>query len=412
VGNTDVFLLKLDKTGNYVWVKQFGGDLFGAGYALHVDRLKNIFSGGYFRGTFDFDADAGIYNLTSNGINDIFIHKMKQCPAVTNLSLSVTSCNSYTLNGQVYTASGNYTQILLNAGGCDSVITALQLTIIRIITDVAAVICDGETFLAGGIYQTTAGIYYDTLLNSIGCDSVVATRLTVKPAPKPNLGADRNLCFGESIVLNPGNFSNYLWHDGSTASTFNVNSTGKYWVSIVGNNFCVGADTLNILAIDPLPANFLKPSEEICLGSSIRIEVPGYKNYLWGDNSTANALTIARLGNYQLTVTDSANCTGSDTISIVRKDCIPIGIPNAFTPNGDALNDIFKPTINQTVQNFYFAVFSRSGQKVFETRDYGQGWDGKYKGKEQPQGTYVYHIKFINGIGWEALENGSFLLLR
>jgi gliding motility-associated-like protein len=407
-----VFISKLDVNGDFVWAKQFGGNLFETGYSLYVDKVKNVYSTGFFRGTVDFDPNAGVHNLTSYGSNDIFIHKMQQCPAVSNTALSVTTCNSYTLNNQVYTSSGNYTQVLLNADGCDSLVINLQLTITRIFTDTNAVICDGETYLAGGVYQTVAGIYYDTLINSTGCDSVIATHLTVKPSPKPDLGPDRNICFGQTLVLDPGSFSNYLWQDMSTNPVYTVSGTGTYWVSSIGTNLCTGTDTLHILAIDTLPQNFLKPTGQICPGNSYQVSVPGYKNYLWSDNTTTETFTVKRPGTYYLTVTDFNDCMGSDTTHVVRIDCIPIGIPNSFTPNGDSKNDIFRPTINQTIQSFYFVVFNRNGQKMFETREYGKGWDGTYKGKDQPVGAYVYHIKFINGIGWETVENGSVLLIR
>ncbi len=413
VGNLDIFLSKLNKNGDFIWVKQFGGSLFESGNAVYVDNSKYIYAAGYFRGTVDFNPNAATYNLTSNGIDDIFIHKMKQCPAFSTLSLSITTCNSYTLNGQVFTSTGNYTQVLRTTEGCDSVVISLQLTINRIITNANAVICEGETFLAGGFYQTVAGTYYDTLLTNNGCDSVVATRLTVKPAPKPRLGADRNLCFGDSVVLYAGSFSNYLWQDGSTLPSFTANRVGKYWVRIMGTNQCPGSDTFNIMSIDTLPRNFLLPVGKICAGSSLLVSVTGdYKNYLWSDRSTASSLIVLRPGVYQLSVTDNNNCMGADSITILKKDCIPTGIPNSFTPNRDANNDIFKPVINQVIQNYYFVIFNRHGQKVFETYEYGQGWDGRLKNKEQPVGTYVYRVKFTNGLGRESVENGSVLLIR
>ena len=59
--------------------------------------------------------------------------------------------------------------------------------------------------------------------------------------------------------------------------------------------------------------------------------------------------------------------------------------------------------INQAIQNYSFIIFNRYGQKIFETREYGKGWDGSLKGKPQPSGPYVYHIKFTNIFGVETV---------
>jgi gliding motility-associated-like protein len=413
VANLDIFVSKLDANGNFLWVKQFGGPAFEAGYALFVDRFKNVYTAGSFDGTVDFDPNSGVYNLTTKGSKDIFIHKIKQCPfAATVMVLNIDTCKTYTLNNEVFTASGTYYRIITDIAGCDSLTITLNLKITRTATSVGAVICDGESYYAGGSQQTRAGTYYDTLQNISGCDSVIITNLKVKPSPKPELGPDRDLCAGEKLVLRPGNFSNYLWHDGSTGPEFNVRSIGKYWVSIVGSNQCIGSDTLTIFAIDSIPVNFLPPNQELCLGNSLKLSVPNYLTYQWSTGSTDNFSDIKTFGLFYLTVKDFNLCTGTDSITILRANCVPIGVPNAFTPDGNTINDIFKPTIYQQVNNYSFQVFNRYGQKVFETREYGKGWDGTLNGRKQPSGNYVYRIKYSNIFGRDQVENGTVLLIR
>lgn len=241
---------------------------------------------------------------------------------------------------------------------------------------------------------------------------MIVTHLTVKPKPALNLGPDRNLCESESLFLDPGTFVNYLWHDLSTGPSFTIFGIGQYWLRVTGTNQCTAIDTLNIFAIDTLPKNFLPATGLLCPGNVINITVSGYKDYLWSNNQTTATASIQTIGEYYLAVTDFNNCKGKDTITIQRTDCIPIGIPNAFTPNNDGLNDIFKPTIFQSVQDYHFYIYNRSGQQVFETRTYGKGWDGKYHGKDQPAGTYVYRIVYTNVLGYESENNGTMLLLR
>ena len=242
---------------------------------------------------------------------------------------------------------------------------------------------------------------------------MIKTNLTVSPKPEPNLGPDGNLCaHNNSALITPGSFISYRWHDNSTQPGYIVNNPGKFWVTVTDVNNCSATDTLTVLTIDSIPKNFLPPGQELCYGNVLRITAPDYLTYQWNTGSAVNFIDINTFGTYYLTVKDLNLCTGTDSITIRRKNCIYIGIPNAFTPNGDAMNDIFKPTIFQAVQNFSMVVFNRNGQKVFETREYGKGWDGSFKGKEQPSGSYVYSIKFTNIFGWESVENGTVLLIR
>jgi len=408
---SDIYICKLNNNGDLIWAKSMGGVWYDYGFSINVDASKNIYTTGAFENTVDFDPGPGIYTLSSPGSTNVYIHKMSQCIGNTNSTINAAVCNSYVLNGHIYTSTGTYTQVIANAAGCDSIIT-LNLIINRKFTSINATICEGQTYYAGGANQTTSGIYKDTLLTSLGCDSVITTTLTVHPKPNPDLGPDRNLCVSSAAIITPGVFNSYLWQDNSTQPNFTVNSIGTYWVKVTDVNTCTATDSLKVLAIDTVPKNFLPPDQKICYGNEVKISVPGYKDYLWNTGSTLGNISLRSFGTFYLTVTDNNNCSGTDSITILRANCIPIGIPNAFTPNGDGKNDVFKPTINQAVQNFSFIVFNRYGEKVFETNEYGKGWDGTYKGKNQPSGSYVYRITFSNIYGWESVNNGSFLLIR
>lgn len=75
-GGTDIFISKLDASGNFIWAKQMGGTSYAGGESLIIDALGNIYTTGYFYGTTDFDPGAGTFNLTSSGTHDIFISKL------------------------------------------------------------------------------------------------------------------------------------------------------------------------------------------------------------------------------------------------------------------------------------------------------------------------------------------------
>ncbi|MBP9099388.1 MAG: gliding motility-associated C-terminal domain-containing protein, partial [Ferruginibacter sp.] len=86
-------------------------------------------------------------------------------------------------------------------------------------------------------------------------------------------------------------------------------------------------------------------------------------------------------------------------------------VPTAFTPNGDTRNDILRPVLPGSASLEFFQVYNRWGEKVFFTRTIGEGWDGKWKGKNQPASMYVWICRYIyNGTVFN--EKGSFMLLH
>ena len=131
-GSEDIFVSKLDVSGNYVWTKAMGGTSGDVGNGIAIDAKSNVYSIGWFSAIVDFDPGVGTTNLTSAGSNDIFVSKLGSACSPTVSSFTVAACGSYTWaakGNKVYTASNNTDTILLvNAGGCDSIVT-LNLTI-------------------------------------------------------------------------------------------------------------------------------------------------------------------------------------------------------------------------------------------------------------------------------------------
>ena len=76
-GSNDIFVSKLDATGNLVWAKAMGGTNVDIGLGIAVDATGNVYTTGYFNGTVDFDPNAGVLNLTSTGAQDNFVSKLE-----------------------------------------------------------------------------------------------------------------------------------------------------------------------------------------------------------------------------------------------------------------------------------------------------------------------------------------------
>ena len=88
-------------------------------------------------------------------------------------------------------------------------------------------------------------------------------------------------------------------------------------------------------------------------------------------------------------------------------------VPSAFTPNnGDVINNVLRPKLPGGSVLEYFTVFNRWGQRVFTTNRIGEGWDGKWQGKDQPVGTYVWICKYLFAGRQEVEQKGSFMILH
>jgi gliding motility-associated-like protein len=93
-------------------------------------------------------------------------------------------------------------------------------------------ICPGGSYMG----HTQSGTYRDTLKTAGGCDSLVTLNLTV--SPKVNLGPDRPICAGDTLLLSPGIYTQYQWQDGSTQSQYNVTAPGTYGVKVTDTAGC------------------------------------------------------------------------------------------------------------------------------------------------------------------------------
>jgi gliding motility-associated-like protein len=87
-------------------------------------------------------------------------------------------------------------------------------------------------------------------------------------------------------------------------------------------------------------------------------------------------------------------------------------MPNAFTPNGDGMNDVFRVKYPFPVSNFHFLVTNRWGQTVFETNNIHQGWDGTFKGEPPLAGIYVWVISFTDFNNKSQQLQGTVNLLK
>lgn len=299
-----------------------------------------------------------------------------------------TICSGDTLYG--YSATGNYTDVLQTPGGCDS-IRVLRLTVRTAAiarTTVTVNLCEGQTYLG----YTKTGTYIDVFKGVNACDSI--RTLVLKINPVPNITKTVQICRGNTYLA------------GGKLQT----QSGTYRDTVKTAQGC-DSITTTILAVTDPPARFLPADTLMCLDKPLVISL-NYPTVTWSDGTLGNTISITQPGNYVAQVTDRNGCNGADTIQVSFQKCIPIQIPSAFTPNGDGKNDKFKPLIPVPLTSYSFQIYNRWGQVIFETKKYNEGWNGNYKGEQQPNGAYVYFISFSDDTGATVVKKGTLLLIR
>src|SRR5690606_38172599 len=113
---------------------------------------------------------------------------------------------------------------------------------------------------------------------------------------------------------------------------------------------------------------------------------------------------------YQVIVTDVATgCEARDTITVIVRDEENLFIPNAITPNGDGVNDVWRIRALAELPNNEVMIINRWGDEVFRAKPYNNDWDGTYKGKQLPGGTY-YYILILDDL--EEVKDGSITIIR
>jgi gliding motility-associated-like protein len=157
-------------------------------------------------------------------------------------------------------------------------------------------------------------------------------------------------------------------------------------------------------------------------GSSVSLTATGGGTYAWSPSSGLSCTTCASpvasptvTTQYCVTATDAIGCTDSAcTIVEVDITCGTFGYPNAFSPNGDGLNDVFRARINPgCITDYHLVVYDRWGEMVFESFDYREGWDGTFKGEALDNAVFVYYATAKLSTTGEKLERkGNVSLIR
>jgi gliding motility-associated-like protein len=219
----------------------------------------------------------------------------------------------------------------------------------------------------------------------------------------------------------------YLWNfgDGITSTLENPNHTypvsGSYTakLKIKGKGACAVDSFSKVVTIAVFNIQ-ASPDQIIEEGQNVQLNVTGGgATFQWVPSTFLNNYQIANPVSspteditYEVIAKNQSGCIDVDTVRIKVNQIQDIYVPDAFTPNNDGLNDIFKPTMGSKFLLVDFSIFSRWGQKIYSTSEKARGWNGKIAAKDLPQGVYVWIIRARNRQNQVIERKGSFLLMR
>ncbi|MBK6381564.1 MAG: gliding motility-associated C-terminal domain-containing protein [Chitinophagaceae bacterium] len=260
--------------------------------------------------------------------------------------------------------------------------------------------------------------------------------ITINVLHKPiaNAGRDTTVCYKTNATLfgsatNLSGTVNFAWSPPDSLTSPNTAVTGvrldttrQFTLTVTDNYGCNFSVTDSVIVtMQPQLVAFAGNDTNAILGRQHQLLGTGRNatDFVWSPAGPLNNPFIANpqaiIYNdtyFYVHITDAIGCTDDDTIFVKAYEGPTYYLPNALTPNGDGLNDVFFPTPVGISSTEYFRVFDRFGSLMYQTRAWMKGWDGTLKGKPASSGTYVWMIKGIDKNGSVVEMKGTVILLR
>jgi gliding motility-associated-like protein len=274
-----------------------------------------------------------------------------------------------------------------------------------------------------GVYD-----YLLTTLDVYNCPAEDEVTVTVWALPEVSAGQDVDLCPEGSIQLEATGAEEYTWSPSTELSCDDcpdpdctVNETTTYTVTGIDEHGCVNTDQVEVSVFSTLDITVTADPSTIdsYLGETSQLEATGAETYTWTPSFGLSATDIPNpiaspsdTTSYIVTGVDENGCTDVDTITINVIGELEVGLPTAFSPNGDGFNDNWLPLYSGSGYIESYMIYNRYGELVYEGNGASPGWNGEYNGKLQGLGTYVVVLKAYTSLGEERFVNGNFTLVK
>lgn len=266
------------------------------------------------------------------------------------------------------------------------------------------------------------GKYYVLVKTNGGCSKTDSTLVTVHSLPLADAGNNVAICENTNTSLQATGGQTYLWTPVAGLSSAKVSNpiasplvTTTYTVFVTDQFNCNAKDTITVVVLKRPKAN-AGPDKKMIAGDTVQLNgIAGgdIGSYFWTPAQFINNTSV--LTPVVNPVTDfiytlhvvSGNGCGAASDDVFVRVFKKISIPNAFSPNGDGINDVWDIQALESYPESTTKVFNRYGQLVFQSAGYNKPWDGRYNGKPLPFGTYYYIIDRKNDFpllsGWVVI---------
>lgn len=245
-GQGDIFVVKLDVNGDFLWAKNVGGTSDDQASSLELDDLENVYVSGTFRATVDFDPGVNVANATSLGNDDCFILKLDaNGNYVWSAKAGGTSfdyCRDIALGSDALYATGTYqntvdfdpgmgTANTTSVAGYDAYIWKLSQCVPTTGTDVQTA-CGSYDWIDGNTYTTSNSTATYTLMNAFGCDSIITLNLTLT-------SIDISVTDNSPVLSSNAAGATYQWIDCNNGNAAIPGATNQSYTALVNGNYAV-----------------------------------------------------------------------------------------------------------------------------------------------------------------------------
>lgn len=263
---------------------------------------------------------------------------------------------------------------------------------------------DGST---GSNISVTEGGTYWALAENNGCTFSDTLEVTFTPRPYLNLSGTESLCPEEEGMLIAESNAPIIWSTGETDMEIVVDRPGQFTAIATNEAECstqesIFVNGLDLPRIDPVEDLVICQEEGFVVASAESSDNAGL---IWSNGSTGSSSGITLEGDYFVELENECGLTSRE-FTVELEECFDLFfLPNAFTPDGDGLNDIFKPKIGTHV-SFEMRIFNRNGEVVFESKDPDKGWNGSFMNNEFFCPSGVYAVRYSVDFGDNDIQEG------